>query len=97
MKYHRPYPQRISQWDNMDEIIYECPNCGTSFGFYSNHEKFCHNCGTEINWEGVPTHCPENIKNMYHSADTIEGRKKAMETTICVSCLQTARRVYFAN
>lgn len=79
MKYHRPYPQRISQWDNMNEIIYECPNCGTSFGFYSNKELFCHNCGTEINWKDIPTHCPENIKNMYHSADTVEGKEKAME------------------
>ena len=63
----------------MDEIIYECPNCGTSFGFYSNQEKFCHNCGTEINWKDVPTHCPESIKNKYHSADTIEEREKIME------------------
>ena len=79
MKYHRPYPTRISQWNNMDEIIYECPNCGTSFAFYSNQELFCHHCGTEINWKDIPIHCPENIKKMYHNADTIEGRERAME------------------
>lgn len=79
MRYHRPYPTRISQWNNMDEIIYECPNCGVSFGFYSNQEKFCHNCGTEINWKYVPTHCSQRLKNKYHSADTIEEREKVME------------------
>lgn len=77
--YHRPYPTRISQWNNMNEIIYECPNCGISFGFYSNQEKFCHNCGTEINWKNVPIYCPDNIKNKYHSAESFEETKKVME------------------
>lgn len=47
--------------------------------FIATENFFCHHCGAEINWKDIPIHCPENIKNMYHNADTVEGRKKAME------------------
>lgn len=75
----RPYPQRISQWNNMDEIIYRCPTCGVSFGFYVNREIYCHNCGEEILWRGMPLHCSEEVKNKYHSTLDIKEREKIME------------------
>ena len=78
----RPYPQRISQWNNMDEIIYKCPTCGISFGFYGKDEHYCHNCGEEILWRNLPTHCPEEIKNKYHNAKTVEESEKVMEELI---------------
>ena len=75
----RPYPERISQWNNMDEIIYQCPTCGTSFNFYGDNEFYCHNCGEEILWRGMPLHCSEEIKNKYHTSLNYKEQEKIME------------------
>lgn len=42
---HLPIPFRISDWDNGDRILYQCPKCRASFQFFGDLEKYCHNCG----------------------------------------------------
>lgn len=54
---HRPIPYALSQWDSRTEIFYKCPKCGQSFKLNGQHEKFCHNCGLEIDWQDMPSHC----------------------------------------
>lgn len=61
-----PKVHRISQWDSATEIIYACPECGTSFGFYGDAEKFCHNCGEKIDWDGVPKYADKEVAMCYH-------------------------------
>ena len=46
----------------MTEIIYRCPVCGTQFNVFGNKEKFCHNCGCQIDWEGVPKYISKEQK-----------------------------------
>ena len=64
-----PTPERVSQWSSMRKIIYSCPKCNTVFSFYGDLEKFCHNCGTEIDWSRVPQFCSEEFSEKYHSCD----------------------------
>lgn len=35
------------------KVIFKCPRCNISFRFYEEQEKFCHNCGLEIDWDSV--------------------------------------------
>lgn len=46
----------------MTEIIYRCPVCGTQFNIFGNKEKFCHSCGLQIDWEGVPKYISKEQK-----------------------------------
>ena len=50
-----PIADRINSWGTEDkrDILFKCPQCHTSFGYYQDNEKFCHNCGQKIYWEGV--------------------------------------------
>lgn len=65
-----PVANRISQWDNMNEIIYKCPKCNYEFNFYATHEKYCHSCGTHIKWENMPTHVlTKEWCSRYHDSD----------------------------
>lgn len=60
---NKPIPTRISNWSPGTEIVYCCPKCGTSFAFFRDDEKFCHNCGLRINWENVPKNISKEQKN----------------------------------
>ena len=80
----RPIPERISQWDSCDRVLYKCPVCGCSFGFYCEDEKFCHNCGQEINW-GVIVKVPEYIKNIYHSNISLDVQKSVCKVIIALN------------
>lgn len=51
----KPIAYRISKWGSCTEIIYRCPKCKTSFAILGSKEKFCHNCGTEIDWNVYAT------------------------------------------
>lgn len=65
-----PIMSRISQWEKGTEIIYCCPNCGTSFAFFGHtNQKFCHNCGQKNNWENLPVAVSEHLANMYHNSN----------------------------
>lgn len=57
MSNNRPIPNRLSDWGDRTEIIFQCPKCGQEFNIYGNQEKYCHSCGTKLEWEGLPTHC----------------------------------------
>lgn len=46
----KPVACRISRCGSGTEIIYECPYCHVSFAILGDKESFCHNCGTEIDW-----------------------------------------------
>ena len=35
---HLPIPFRISDWDNGDRILYQCPKCRASFQFFGDSE-----------------------------------------------------------
>lgn len=59
---NKPVPIRISDWNTGKEIIYGCPKCGTSFSFYRDGEHFCHGCGNQIDWSGVPTYLTDEQK-----------------------------------
>jgi len=50
-----PIADRVNSWGTEDKrkILFKCPNCHTSFGYYEEYEKFCHNCGQKVNWEDV--------------------------------------------
>lgn len=75
----KPTPARISQWDDQDRVLYNCPRCGTSFGIYCQDEKFCHSCGQAIEWNGVCIRVNSHIKNRYHNELNIERRKVILE------------------
>lgn len=46
----KPVATEITSWQPYKEILYNCPNCKTSFRFFGAKEKYCHNCGIEIDW-----------------------------------------------
>lgn len=64
---HLPIPFRISNWDNGDRILYKCPKCHASFQIFGNLEKYCHNCGTKIEWRFSPTFLDTEEKAEYDS------------------------------
>ena len=76
MKSKKPIPERLSQWGEATEVVYRCPNCETSFHYYGIKEKFCHECGTPINWN-VVIKVSKSIANIYHK--TGFNRKKQLE------------------
>lgn len=45
----KPIAVDISNWGGRS-IVYECPNCHTSFRLMEDKERFCHNCGIKIDW-----------------------------------------------
>lgn len=50
----KPIAETISDW-NPKKIFYRCAVCEQSFRMFEAKEKFCHNCGTEIDWNNVIT------------------------------------------
>lgn len=64
---HLPVPFCISDWDNGDRILYRCPGCGTSFQFFGDLEKYCHNCGRKIEWRFSPIFLDADEKAEYDS------------------------------
>ena len=61
----RPIPYALTQWDSRREVFYKCPVCGQTFKFFSLTELFCHNCGQEIDWSGMPKYCSEEFQKQY--------------------------------
>lgn len=50
----KPVAETISDWGHQ-KILYKCAVCGQSFRMFGTKEKFCHNCGTEVDWDNVIT------------------------------------------
>ena len=58
----RPEAYDIQGWVSR-EVVYRCPKCKTSFRLLGAKEKFCHNCGTPMDWTGLARYLPEATKN----------------------------------
>ena len=69
-KFNLPVPVRLSSWNNMTEIIYQCPKCAQSFALLRYKESYCHNCGAKISWENSPIYCGEKFSALYFNADS---------------------------
>ncbi len=55
----KPVVEDINTWNTCKEILYKYPRCDISFRILGNREKFCHNCGQEINWNNIPKYLTE--------------------------------------
>lgn len=73
-KGYAPIPISISDWGDRTEIIYSCPHCDCSFRFFGNKELYCHRCGTEINWDSVPTHLTTAEKDTLNHIEAEYGK-----------------------
>jgi len=62
-----PIAYNISQWGSATEILYCCPNCETSFSILGKRNKFCYNCGIEIQWHNVLLNVDKDIAEKYHN------------------------------
>lgn len=70
-----PIATDISGWAPYREIIYRCGHCGQSFHILGDKEKYCHTCGTEVNWANVMTMLPEPFTKQ----DDYESKQKLLE------------------
>jgi len=78
-----PIAHRINSWgtEGTRKILFKCPQCDTSFFFHQEDEKYCHNCGQKIYWEGVKVNlitdpvlikdCTGNLKKYRETIDKI--------------------------
>lgn len=66
-KIMRPLIKSISGWGSGTEVLYKCRKCGASFKILSDHEKYCHNCGTPVDWDKVKRFLPQDVADFYHS------------------------------
>lgn len=64
----KPIATRISQWNSGTEVLYRCPICHASFAIYGAKEKFCHNCGEQLDW-GVLVRVNNLTAKQYHNAE----------------------------
>lgn len=78
MKKLKPIAERISQWNNADEVIYRCPKCNCSFSIFGTSEKFCHNCGQEIDWN-IIIRVNKQWSEAYSCAENYEKCKEMMQ------------------
>lgn len=75
----KPILERISDWDSKTKMIYKCPKCEASFGFYFEDEHFCHNCGVKIDWHNIPIHCNKHFSDKYHGEKDYEKRQAMID------------------
>ncbi len=71
----KPKVARISDWNEMTEIIYCCPCCNTNFAFYRDKECYCHHCGQKIDWDYALKDVSHDIAMKYHGSDYEGGRE----------------------
>ena len=73
----KPYPYELELKDisNFEkvQIKYKCPHCDTDLSVYKNNEKFCHNCGEEINW-GVTLNVNKEMFQQFIALKTFEEK-----------------------
>ena len=70
----KPIARSISDWSPNKEIQFKCRNCGQSFAFYRKKEKYCHNCGTKVDWENIPIRLKESF-----ISNSIEEEKELIQ------------------
>lgn len=62
----KPTAIEIISWQPYKKVIYKCSNCGHDFRIFGDKEKFCHNCGVEVDWHGIIKQLPDSFdKNDY--------------------------------
>ena len=62
----KPTAIGITDWQPYKEIIYKCSNCGQDFRMFGDRERFCHTCGTKVDWQDVIKRLPKSFnKNDY--------------------------------
>lgn len=76
---YRPTAERLSDWDSKTQIIYMCAKCGTSFGFYGEKEKFCHNCGLEQDWTNKAEYCSKEFADRYWGETDPYNQREMMD------------------
>lgn len=71
----RPIVENISGWGGGTEVLYQCRKCRASFRILSDHEKYCHNCGTPVDWDKVKRFLPQDVADFYHSLEFKKQRE----------------------
>ena len=87
-----PYDLDLKNIESLEriKIQYKCPKCGEELNHYGVNEKFCHNCGTELNW-GVAT----NIN--YYMFKQYLDFKKNIERIAFFNALNNLNHSYKGN
>lgn len=67
----KPTAIAITDWQPYKEVIYKCSKCGQSFRMLGDKERFCHTCGTEVDWNGVIKNLPKPFNK-----DDYDGEQK---------------------
>ena len=82
MKKIAPTAVEITSWHPYKEIIYKCSNCGQDFRIFGTKERFCHNCGKKVDWDGVPTTLKEpfNKNNAKEEKKLIQAINKLIQS-----------------
>lgn len=88
---HLPIPFRISNLDNGDKILYQCPKCRTSFQFFGDQEKYCHNCGRKIDWRFSPTFL-DTVEKIEYDAEYDPDSYISVLTFLCNLYRKTKRK-----
>lgn len=57
-----PVPERLSQWNSGTEMLYICPKCSASLGFFGNKQNYCHICGQKLDWSRSPQYVSQELK-----------------------------------
>jgi len=82
-----PIADRINAWgrEDMRKVIFKCPQCGTVFHYYEEREKYCHECGQKIYWDGITVNqvtdrilifqCTNNLKKHNETIKKIKDIK----------------------
>lgn len=58
----RPEAYDIQGWVSR-EVLYRCPKCHADFRMLGSKEKFCHNCGEKMDWDGLNRYLSEPVEN----------------------------------
>lgn len=55
----KPTAIGITDWYPYKEVVYKCSNCGQDFRMLGDRERFCHTCGTQVDWKNVIRRLPK--------------------------------------
>ena len=74
----KPIATEISSWHPYKKVIYKCANCEQDFRIFGFMEKYCHNCGTKVDWDDVIIELPEpfnkNALDDYNEEKALVGK-----------------------
>lgn len=70
----KPTAIEISSWPPCREIIYQCTKCKQDFRTFGERQRFCHICGTEVDWDGILLRLPKSFNK-----DDLDGERKLIK------------------